>query len=134
VRRDVPVAGRTWTLTAWPGPGGAAGEPPAWLVAAVLVALAAGLVLLLILRRRLDDRTEARERARAEDLRLIARTGPLLQQSLDVGELLPDFAVALADQFAFDRLAISTANEEGQLVETFAIGPSSSGAPPPELG
>ena len=56
-----------------------------------------------------------------------------MQQSLDLGELLPDFAVELADRFAFDRLAISITNEEGALVQTFAMGPAASGPPPPEL-
>jgi two-component system sensor histidine kinase KdpD len=57
-------------------------------------------------------------------VRLITDAGPLLQQSLDLGELLPDFAVALALQFDLDRLGVSVVNDEGQAVETFAIGPT----------
>jgi hypothetical protein len=68
--------------------------------------------------------SQARETARAEEVRLIADAGPLLQQSLDLGELLPDFAVQLAAQFDFDRLGVATANQEGELLDTFSIGPA----------
>jgi two-component system sensor histidine kinase KdpD len=68
--------------------------------------------------------SQAREAARAEEVRLIADAGPLLQQSLDLGELLPDFAVQLAAQFDFDRLGVATANQEGELLDTFSIGPA----------
>src|SRR5205814_7576168 len=127
VRKAVVEGGRTWTVTIWPGPGAVASAPPGWLMALVLVALLGGLVLLVILRRRLDLRAEARMAARADEVRLIADAGPLLQQSLDLGELLPDLAVELADRFAFDRLAISIANEEGALVQTFSMGPANPG-------
>jgi signal transduction histidine kinase len=66
----------------------------------------------------------ARAAARAEAMQLIADTGPLLQQSLDLGELLPDFAVQLARQFELDRLGVAVTNEDGQLVDTFSIGPA----------
>jgi signal transduction histidine kinase len=124
VERTVPVANRTWTVTAWAGPGALPTRPPRWALALAIAALVASLGAVALLVRRARRAAEAREGARAEEVRLIADAGPLLQQSLDLGELLPDFAVALALQFDLDRLGVSVVNDEGQAVETFAIGPT----------
>ena len=101
---------------------GPADVAPAWAFAAALAALAASLIALGLILRQARRTAGAREAARAEEVRLIADAGPLLQHSLDLGELLPDFAVALALQFDLDRLGVSVVNDEGQSVETFGIG------------
>jgi len=88
------------------------------------------LVALVVLLRRASRAAAARETERAAEVRLIVDAGPLLQQSLDLGELLPDFAVQLAEQFDLDRLGIAAANQEGELVDTFAIGPTPSSSRP----
>lgn len=119
----VPVANRTWTVTAWAGPGALPARPASWALGLAIAALVASVVGLALLLRRVGRGYRAREAARAEEVRLIADAGPLLQQSLDLGELLPDFAVELAEQFDLDRLGVATVNEEGELIDTFAIGP-----------
>jgi len=129
VSQAVPVGNRSWDLTTWAGPGALPNRPPAWLLALAVAALAASLTALGLLLRRARREAAARESAREAEVRLITDAGPLLQQSLDLGELLPDFAVALAQQFDLDRLGISVVNDEGQSVETFAIGPAHTGLP-----
>jgi signal transduction histidine kinase len=124
VQRSVPIANRTWTVTAWAGPGAVPGRPAWWALALVAAAVIASLAALLALLRSASRASRARETERAQEVRLIADAGPLLQQSLDLGELLPDFAVQLAEQFDLDRLGIAAANEEGELVDTFSIGPA----------
>jgi two-component system sensor histidine kinase KdpD len=87
-------------------------------------AVIACLVALGALLRRAGRASQERETARAAEVRLIADAGPLLQQSLDLGELLPDFAVQLAQQFDLDRLGVAAVNQDGDLVDTFSIGPA----------
>src|SRR5205085_8221228 len=122
--RTVQVGNRTWTITAWAGPGAVPVRPPWWGIALAAAALLAGLAGVAAVLRRGDRASRARETARAEEVRLISDAGPLLQQSLDLGELLPDFAVQLAQQFDLDRLGVAAANQEGELIDTFAIGPT----------
>lgn len=128
VQKQVSIANRTWTITAWAGPGAVPARPTWWALALTIAAVLACLVALFALLRRAGRASQERERARASEVRLIADAGPLLQQSLDLGELLPDFAVQLAQQFDLDRLGIAAANPEGELIDTFAIGPT----PPPD--
>ncbi|MBV8297067.1 MAG: CHASE domain-containing protein [Acidimicrobiia bacterium] len=123
-QQSVPIGNRTWTVTAWAGPGAVPSRPPWWGLALAIAALVASVAGLIVLLRRRELASQARETARAEEVRLIADAGPLLQQSLDLGELLPDFAVQLAQQFELDRLGIATTNDEGELIDTFSIGPS----------
>ncbi|MBV8160470.1 MAG: CHASE domain-containing protein [Acidimicrobiia bacterium] len=131
----VNLANRTWTVTAWAGPGAVPSRPPWWAAGLAVAALAASVGLLLLLLRRAAEASRARETARAEEVRLIADAGPLLQQSLDLGELLPDFAVQLAEHFDLDRLGIATLNEDGELIDTFAIGPApADGSRIPQIG
>jgi signal transduction histidine kinase len=124
VQRTVPVANHTWTVTAWAGPDALPARPPVWLLAAAAVALGLSLAAVGSILHRASRAAIAREAARAAEVGLIADAGPLLQQSLDLGELLPDFAVALALQFDLDRLGVSVVNDEGEAVETFGIGPT----------
>ena len=126
----VLIANRTWTVTAWAGPGAVPARPSWWALGAAAAALTACLVALVVLLRRASRAAAARETERAAEVRLIVDAGPLLQQSLDLGELLPDFAVQLAEQFDLDRLGIAAANQEGELVDTFAIGPTPSSSRP----
>ena len=124
VTSAIPIANRTWTVSAWAGPGAVPARPSWWALALAAAAVLACLVALFALLRRASRASQARETARAAEVRLIADAGPLLQQSLDLGELLPDFAVQLAEQFDLDRLGIAVANREGELVDTFSIGPT----------
>jgi len=124
VQRAVPIANRTWTVTAWAGPGAVPVRPSWWALALAVAAVVVCLVGIVWILRRASRASQAREQARAGEVGLIADAGPLLQQSLDLGELLPDFAVQLAEHFDLDRLGVATANEEGELLDTFSIGPA----------
>ncbi|MCU1463872.1 MAG: putative two-component hybrid sensor and regulator, partial [Acidimicrobiales bacterium] len=60
--------------------------------------------------------------ARAGELRLVARSGRLLQRSLDIADILPMFAVELSDELDLDGIAISRVSSGGELVTAFAFG------------
>jgi two-component system OmpR family sensor kinase len=64
--------------------------------------------------------------ARAQELALVARTGPLLQQSLELGDLLPMFVVAVSDELALDSISISLVSDAGQMVRVFSLGTDAS--------
>jgi signal transduction histidine kinase len=55
-------------------------------------------------------------------MEFVARIGPLLQRSLDVGEVLPFFAVELDDELDLDAIAIGRIGPTGEFVRTFAHG------------
>jgi signal transduction histidine kinase len=60
--------------------------------------------------------------ARNEELALIARTGPLLQESLALGDLLPVFVVEVSDELRLDGTSVSLVSDTGQLVRVFSLG------------
>lgn len=63
--------------------------------------------------------------ARSNELGLVARMGPLLQQSLDLGELLPLFVIEISDELDLEGVAISLVSESGRLVRAFSLGTAS---------
>ena len=69
--------------------------------------------------------------ARGQELALVARAGPILQQSLALGDLLPVFVVEVGDELHLDSTSISLFNERGELVRVFSLG---SGATTPASG
>jgi len=74
----------------------------------------------------------AENEARNEELALVARTGPLLQQSLALGDLLPVFVVEIGDELGLDSASISLVSESGQLTRVFSLG-SGLNAPEPDI-
>ena len=127
VQARMSVGGRTWTVTARPDAGGAGPLPLAVLASALTLAavmLATGRRAYLI-----ERRAGAEAEAREEDLRAIATIGPLLQQSLDLGEVLPASAAFLADRFDLAGLSVAHVDEDGNLVETFTVGRRLIGVP-----
>ena len=122
--RVVDIRGRTWRIrldapnAGWPA--------SAWIVLAVGITLSAGLVAMF--HRELTRRREAEAQAASRSLQLerIADAGARLQQSLDLGELLPAFAVALAADFDLDGVSVALLDGEGNLTEAFASGERSS--------
>jgi signal transduction histidine kinase len=119
--RDVRFAGTTWRLelTSTNRFGGGARLP--WLVAAMGLLLAAGVAgtVAAMIRRGRAMRHAAD--ARSRELQLVAETGPLLQQSLELADLVPAFAVKVADDFDLDAVAV-TLIEGDQPVEVFSLG------------
>ena len=122
--RIVDLRGRSWRLrldaprTGWP--------TSAWIVIGIGVTLSAGLVTMF--HRELMRRREAEAQAANRSLQLerIADAGARLQQSLDLGELLPAFAVALSADFDLDGVTVALLDGEGNLTEAFASGERSS--------
>jgi K+-sensing histidine kinase KdpD len=122
IDRPVTVGGMTWhLLTGYADRGG--GTPwEAWLALAVgllLAALVLGLVETVV---RAQRQALQSAEARAREVALIAELGPVLQDSLDLGDLLPAVLVRLADEVYADRLGVLVAGDHGELVELFAIG------------
>lgn len=122
IDRPVAVGGTTWHLDIG-FVGKRAGTPwEAWLVLAIgllLAGLVVGLVETMV---RAQRRALRAAESRAREVALIAELGPVLQESLDLGDLLPAVLVRLADEVHADRLSVLVAGEHGALVELFAIG------------
>lgn len=124
--------GRTWEI--------ALGSPPGASRALPALALAAGLAVTALLGavvRDLAGRGRAAEEAaslRSHQLALIEEAGARLQQSLDLAELLPAFAVALTTEFGLDAVSVHLTEGDGSLREAFRAGaplPPGSGGPAP---
>lgn len=118
--------GVPWTVTTW-STAGAPVLPWVILLAGLALAAALGLVSAAWSRRRLALTRMAT--ARAEELGLVARTGPLLQQSLELGDLLPLFVVELADELDLDEVTVSLLSDGGRLIPAFSFGGETTGVP-----
>ena len=110
-------------------PGGDGGWVP-WAILALgsVLAVAAGAALAAVGRSRAEAARLADDRARQLDR--IAETGGRIQQTLDLGELLPAFAIGLADEFDLRHVAISLVDDEGRDIEAFATGDRRTGGEP----
>jgi signal transduction histidine kinase len=109
----------TWTVTARPA-GAASALPIAVLFTGVMLALVIGAVVAA--RERSRGAVAAAAVARANELGLIARIGPLLQQTLDLAELLPLFVVEVSDDFALEDTAVNLVTPAGDLTRAFSLG------------
>src|SRR5206468_1604870 len=69
-------------------------------------------------RRRAEDEVDVRSR----QLEMIATTSAALQQSLNLAELLPTFAVDVADEFGLACVSILVADDHGDFTEVFRYG------------
>jgi len=124
-KASVPVTtnGASWTVEAWPT--GAPSKAP--IVEMLAGLLLAGLVGILAARReRFIKRAVFEAESRAQEVSLVARAGPLLQQSLAVSDVLPVFAVEISDQLGLNAVAIDLVAEDGRLARAFSLGPASS--------
>jgi len=117
----VPLAdpALNWRVAAWPRPTKSL-IPWYFLLGGLVVAAIVWLVTAAELRA--SGRAETRALTQARDLQLIARVGPLLQRSLDVGEVLPVFATELSDELDLTSVAISRVGPGGQFVTVFSHG------------
>jgi signal transduction histidine kinase len=100
-----------------------AGSPIAGF-AILLVGLALAVAVYVLVRRYETERrrVEAEVDVRSRQLQLIASTGASLQQSLDLAELLPAFAISVTDEFRLSSLTISLSDDAGELVAVFRHG------------
>ncbi len=116
-----PVANSTWHLRVRPPmPSGFATTTKAMAAATLLAALTA---LAVGWRDRTAlDRLRASHDALLRETRIVAELGPILQTSLDLGEVLPAVAVRLCDEFGLVSVALELTGDEGNLVEVFSMG------------
>jgi signal transduction histidine kinase len=89
-----------------------------------LVGLVLGALIYALGRRSERERRRTREEVaiRSRQLQLIASTGASLQQSLDLAELLPAFAISVTDEFDLSSLTISLSDDGGELIAVFRHG------------
>ena len=118
---SVPVTadGARWTVRAW-----STNSPSRlpWVVLAAGLALAAVGATVVAVGEAESNRLARAAAARSNEMSLVARTGPLLQQSLELGELVPLFVVEISDELELDGVGISLVSEAGQLVRLFSLG------------
>jgi signal transduction histidine kinase len=116
----IDISGRTWQLRLEAPAAGTVTSQ--WVVLIVGIILAA--IATAVLGRQLDRRRVAEDQAseRTRQLTRIADAGARLQQSLDLAEILPAFAVSLAADFDLRTVSIALIDDEGDLVEAFATG------------
>jgi signal transduction histidine kinase len=115
----VTTGGVAWAVEASPSP--AVSSTP-WLVLLGGLVLALGVTTIVAHRERSMAAAVAETEARNQELALIARVGPLMQQSLALGDLLPMFVVEIGDELALDGIAVSLATDTGELVRAFSLG------------
>jgi signal transduction histidine kinase len=119
---DAPldIRGRAWTLRL---DAPARGFPSsATAVLLVGLAITVGLTALFDAEARRRRRAEEQASSRLRQLERIAESGARLQQTLDLAELLPAFAVGLAGDFDLRGVSISVRDADGELTEAFATG------------
>lgn len=121
VSKPIAIGGVAWTVQAWATPD-ASSAPWVVLVGGILLALVVAGVAAS--RERSIAAAIAESDARSQELALIARAGPLLQQSLALGDLLPVFVVEIGDELALDGISISLSSDTGELVRVFSLGGS----------
>jgi signal transduction histidine kinase len=108
-----------WSVAAWPKPSHSL-LPWYLLVGGALLGLLAAVLAAAGERR--SARSLAVAEARAGELRLVARIGPLLQRSLDAGDVLPLFAIELEDELDLTAIAVSRIGPTGEFVRIFTHG------------
>jgi signal transduction histidine kinase len=131
LRATIAIGDRPWMVEADAPPRGTGWVPWAIAAAGLLLGVLAGTVAARAIRRREEAERRADERTR--QLGRIAETGGRIQQTLDLGELLPAFALGLADEFDLRHVAISLVDDEGRDVEAFATGIRTGGLPTHQL-
>ena len=93
VRARMDVGGRSWLIAARPIVAGPGGTPAAVLMVSMVLAL--GMLLTGRALHEVESVATTRALDREEDLSTIAGLSPLLQQSLELGEVLPALAARL---------------------------------------
>jgi len=93
-----------------------------WLV--FLTGLIAAAAVFLAMRRQHQERRRAEDEVdvRSRQLEMIATTSAALQQSLNLAELLPTFAVDVSDEFGLASVSILVADDHGDFTEVFRYG------------
>jgi signal transduction histidine kinase len=116
----VPVAARQWRVEV---PAGTAGTPTSAVLLLLLGVVAAGGVLWLQRSALAVSQGAARQaEARSRQAGTIRRVAPVLQQSTDLGDVLPAVAVLLQEELDVDGFALAAYGGDGALQELFSSG------------
>jgi signal transduction histidine kinase len=117
---DVQAGDAVWRVAVGRSDGGS----PIIGFVILLVGMATAVAVYLLVRRYETERrrVEAEVGVRSRQLQLIATTGASLQQSLDLAELLPAFAISVTDEFRLSSLTISLSDDGGEMVAVFRHG------------
>lgn len=121
--RDVefPALDRVWNVAV-----GAASAPPfpssAWLIGGIGVVVAAGLSLATAVARRRQRRIDDDFALASDQLKLVSDVAPLVQESLDLGALLPGVCLRLSDHLDLAGVACSVLTPDGRNVDVFSHG------------
>ena len=126
---SVVVNGATWVVRAWST---RAPSRLPWLVLFTGLGLAVVGGAVVAAGEAETTKLAAAATARSNELSLVARTGSLLQQSLELGELLPLFVVEVSDELVLDGVVVSLVSDTGRLVRAFSLGGAGS-TPAPDL-
>ena len=129
IATPVTANGLLWSTESWATPS-SSGLP--WLVLTGGLVLAVIATAVVVNRERSIAAAVAETEARNQELALVARVGPLLQQSLALGDLLPVFVVEIGDELDLDAASICLVADDGTLTRVFSLG-SGINAPVPLL-
>ena len=129
IATPVTANGLLWSSESWATPS-SSGLP--WLVLIGGLVLAVIATAVVVNRERSIAAAVAETEARNQELALVARVGPLLQQSLALGDLLPVFVVEIGDELDLDAASICLVADDGTLTRVFSLG-SGINAPVPQL-
>ncbi len=108
--QTITAHGASWTVQVWTI--AESSNVPAFVL--IVGLLLAFVVAAVAARRELSVESAATEaESRAQELALIARTGPMLQQSLEFSDLFPVFVVEISDELALENVSISMMSDTG---------------------
>ena len=101
--------------------------------AAAALLLAVGVLVLSVRAGRARARAESLGQDRYRELDLITSLGPVVQESMDLGRILPTIGVHLRQELGLAGVAVAVPGEDGALRDVFALGAVDDGPPSFEL-
>lgn len=128
----ISLRGLPLTVTAGDPRGVPLVAPTLALLIGTVVLAAAGAVATVGALRRLRAQRAELSRSR-EQIRLVGEVAPLVQQSLELGEVLPAVAVQLMDSFGLLGVRLSGATSQSGQLELFTLGQHPVRSPKPVL-
>lgn len=131
VRAPVLAGDRQWDLQVFGS--GQPGRSGAFGFAGVTVLLAAAVLMLSVGAGRARARAESVGLDRSRELDLITSLGPVVQESMDLGRILPTIGVHLRDELGLVGVAVAVPAEDGTYRDVFVLGSVGEGPPSFEL-
>lgn len=131
-RQLVEVRDRVLVVAAGDPSGVGVSAPTVVFLLVALLGASAAAVAVILTGRRLQAQKDELER-NAEQVRLIGEVAPLVQQSLELGEVLPAVAIQLTDHFGLSGVRLSTGSSSAGQLELFGLGDRAVDPPKPVL-